>query len=208
MNGQETEVKFYVSGLAKIEARLSELGAHLVQERVHETNLRFDTPDRSLRKEGKVLRLRHDQTAKMTFKSDTTMEDGILSRKEIEFEVQNFQAAQELIESLGYETVLFYEKYRKTYDFNGLHIMLDELPYGNFVEIEGQDPAAIREAAEKIGLNWNAAIPSSYGALFERVAKSCKLDPGKLTFEAFSGHKPDAKELSVSEADQEESQNP
>lgn len=202
MNGQETEVKFYVGNLAKIEARLIELGAHLVQERVHETNLRFDTPGRSLRKEGKVLRLRHDQTARMTFKSDTTKNDGILSRKEIEFEVESFEAAQELIESLGYEVVLFYEKYRKTYDLNNLHIMLDELPYGDFVEIEGHSAASIREAAQRLGLNWNAAIPSSYGALFERVAKPRKLDTSKLTFEAFSGRKPGPRDLSVSEADQ------
>jgi adenylate cyclase class 2 len=206
MNGEETEAEFYVSNLAKIEARLVEMGAYPVQERVHETNLRFDTPDHSLRKEGKVLRLRQDQTAKMTFKSDTTMDDGVLSRKEIEFEVQSFEAARKLIESLGYEIVLFYEIYRKTYDLNGLHIMLDELPYGDFVEIEGQEVNAIRGTAERIGLNWNAAIPSSYGALFERVAKSRKLDTGKLTFEAFSGQRPGAKELSVIEADQEENQ--
>lgn len=204
MNGQETEIKFYVGNLAKIEARLIELGAHLIQERVHETNLRFDTPGRSLRKEGKVLRLRHDQTARMTFKSDTTKNDGILSRKEIEFEVESFEAARELIESLGYEIVLFYEKYRTTYDLNDLHIMLDELPYGDFVEIEGQDAAAIRGVAERLELNWNAAVPSSYAALFERVAKPRKLNTGKLTFEAFSGQKPSLKELSVSEADQEE----
>lgn len=204
MNGQETEVKFYVGNLAKIEARLVELGAPLVQERVHETNLRFDTPNRSLRNEGKVLRLRHDQAAKMTFKSDTRLEDGVLSRKEIEFEVQSFEAAQELIESLGYEIVLFYEKYRRTYDYQGLHIMLDELPYGDFVEIEGQDTHAIRDAAERLGLNWNAAVPSSYGALFERVAKSRKLDTSKLTFEAFFNQKSGAIELSVIEADQAE----
>lgn len=206
MNGQETEIKFYVGSLAKIEAKLIELDAHLVQERVHETNLRFDTPGRSLRKEGKVLRLRQDQTARMTFKSDTAKNDGVLSRKEIEFEVQSFEAAQELIESLGYEIVLLYEKYRKTYDLNGLHIMLDELPYGDFVEVEGEDAVSIREVTEKLGLHWNAAIPSSYGALFERVAKPRKLDPGKLTFEAFSGGKPSLKELSVSAADQEENQ--
>jgi adenylate cyclase, class 2 len=206
MNGQETEVKFYVESLAKTEARLIELGAHLVQERVHETNLRFDTAGRSLRKEGKVLRLRHDHTVKMTFKSDTTKNDGILSRKEIEFEVESFEAARELIESLGYEIVLFYEKYRKTYDLNGLHIMLDELPYGDFVEVEGHDAASIREVTEKLGLRWSAAIPSSYGALFERVAKPRKLDASKLTFEAFSGQKPSLKELSVSAADQEEEQ--
>ena len=144
MHGQETEVKFYVGNLAKIETKLIELGAHLIQPRVHETNLRFDTSERTLRNEGKVLRLRHDESSKMTFKSGATAHNGILSRKEIEFGVESFEAARALIESLGYEVMVFYEKYRMTYELAGLHIMLDELPYGDFVEIEGDAFDGIR----------------------------------------------------------------
>ncbi len=201
MNGQETEVKFYVVDLAKIEARLVELGAALIQPRAHEINLRFDTPDQSLQKEGKVLRLRQDDSAKMTFKSGTTNRNGILSRKEIEFEVESFAAARQLIESLGYEVILFYEKYRRTYEFKGLQVMLDQLPYGDFVEIEGEDTETIQQVAGEIGCRWAAAITTSYSALFKGVAKSRGLDAGQLTFKAFSSGKPDAGELSVQQAD-------
>ena len=58
MNGQEIEAKFYVNNSTKIEMRLLELKAHLIHKRVHETNLRFDTPDQKLRGKGQVLRLR------------------------------------------------------------------------------------------------------------------------------------------------------
>lgn len=201
MNGQETEVKFYVVDLVRIETRLVELGASLIQPRAHEINMRFDTPDRSLRREGKVLRLRQDESAKMTFKSGTTANNGILSRREIEFGVESFTAARQLIESLGYEVILFYEKYRRTYELKGLHIMLDQLPYGDFVEIEGEDVESIQQAAGEIGCHWEAAITSSYSALFERVATARGLNPAELTFAAFSGGKPDAKELSVKQAD-------
>jgi adenylate cyclase class 2 len=201
MNGQETEVKFYVGDLAKIETRLVELDALLIQPRAHELNMRFDTPDRSLRKEGKVLRLRQDESAKMTFKSGTTALNGILTRKEIEFGVESFTAARQLIESLGYEVILFYEKYRRTYELKGLHIMLDQLPYGDFVEIEGENVEAIQEMADEIGCHWDAAITTSYSALFERVAKPRRLNPAELTFAAFSAGKPDAGELSVQQAD-------
>ena len=68
MNGQEIEAKFYINNLPKIEARLQQLEARLIQARVHEKNLRFDTPDQSLRREGRVLRLRQDDAARMTYK--------------------------------------------------------------------------------------------------------------------------------------------
>jgi adenylate cyclase, class 2 len=201
MNGQETEVKFYVGDLAKVESKLIALGADLIQPRVHESNLRFDTPEDSLRRAGKVLRLRQDESSKMTLKSGTSASDGILSRKEIEFGVESFEAARELIESLGYQVILFYEKYRRTYELNGLHIMLDELPYGDFVEVEGDDAKSIRAISNSIGLNWKAAIEASYSALFQRIAEPRGLDAAKLTFEAFDSGKLDAKELSVTQAD-------
>ena len=68
MNGQEAEVKFFVRDLKRIEMRLQELEAHLIQPRVHEVNLRFDNEQGDLRKNFKVLRLRQDTEAKFTFK--------------------------------------------------------------------------------------------------------------------------------------------
>lgn len=204
MNGQETEIKFYVGNLPRIETRLVELGAHLFQARVHETNLRFDTPDRALQQKGKVLRLRMDESARMTFKDQGHTTDGVISRKEIEFEIGDFAAGKELIESLGYEVMLFYEKYRTTYELNNLHIMLDELPYGDFVEIEGDEIAEINKLAETLKLDTKKAIESSYQALFEQVAEKKKMSTHSLSFETFKNWRPNDEELSVSKADHEE----
>ncbi len=204
MNGQETEIKFYVGNLPRIEARLVELGAHLIQARVHETNLRFDTPGRTLRQEGKVLRLRMDTTPKMTFKGSGAAINGIVSRKEIEFEISDFAAGKELIESLGYEVLVFYEKYRTTYELNDVFIMLDELPFGDFVEIEGEEITEINRVADTLKLDSKKAIEASYHALFEQVAKKKKISTHSLSFETFKDWKPNDEELSVSKADHEE----
>jgi adenylate cyclase class 2 len=201
MNGQETEVKFYVGNLNKIGSKLLELGAVLIQPRVHETNLRFDTPDLSLRREGKVLRLRQDGSAKMTFKSDTTETGGILSRREIEFEVGSFEAARELVEALGYEVMAFYEKYRRIYELNQTHIMLDELPYGDFVEIEGNDLESIQKTAKQLKLNIEKAVTTSYHKLFEKIAETKSLDKSSLNFSIFENGKPKGQELGVEKAD-------
>jgi adenylate cyclase class IV len=65
--GQETEAKFYVRDLSRIKSRLEALGARRIQERVLETNIRFDLPGARLRAEGRVLRLRHDTSTKFTY---------------------------------------------------------------------------------------------------------------------------------------------
>jgi adenylate cyclase, class 2 len=203
MNGQETEAKFHVRDLSRIAARLHELKANLLHPRVHETNLRFDTPGRDLRHAGRVLRLRQDNQARITYKGPSDKKDGVLSRAEIEFVVEDFERAKQFFEALGYETTVFYEKHRTTYELGDTHIMLDELPYGDFVEIEGNDIESIRTIADKLGLRWDAAIATSYQALFERVADARKLEKSQLTFAAFNDGKPGAKELGVIEADQE-----
>ena len=57
-NEQEIEVKFYVNDLAAVEESLLGLGCRLVEPKVFESNLRFDTPDGALTLERRVLRLR------------------------------------------------------------------------------------------------------------------------------------------------------
>ncbi len=66
---------------------------------------------------------------------------------------------------------MYYEKYRTTYELDDALIMLDELPYGSFLEIEGETVEQIRDIAATLHLNWEAAIPSSYTALFESLRR-------------------------------------
>ncbi|MBK7456262.1 MAG: class IV adenylate cyclase [Anaerolineales bacterium] len=188
MNGQEIEAKFHVQNLRKIELRLLELKAQLIQPRVHEVNLRFDRPDGELRNSFRVLRLRQDAIARFTFKGPSMeKEGGILSRQEIEFEVGDFDSAKQFLEAIGFQVVVFYEKFRTTYELNDTHIMLDELPYGSFIEIEGENVESIHSIADLLGLNWDAMVKAGYHALFERVAGKYGLDVSKLSFENLEG---------------------
>ena len=203
---QEVEAKFYVMDLSKIESHLRELDAQLIQPRVLETNIRFDLPDASFRSERRVLRLRRDTEARLTYKDPSRNEEGVLSRREIEFTVEDYDKAKQFLEALGYQPIFFYEKYRTTYAFSQTsgvsHIMLDELPYGNFVEIEGENIATIREVANQLNLNWDTAIGKSYNALFERLrTMRPNLDATHLTFDALNELSIKAEELSIQAAD-------
>ncbi len=200
-SGQETEVKFYIRDLKGLEARLQDLGAQLVQSRTLETNIRFDLPDARLRSEGRVLRLRQDTAARLTYKGAGKREQGILSREEIEFVVENFEKAKRFLEALGYQRLTFYEKYRTTYQSNETLIMLDELPYGSFLEIEGENIQTIRAMSDRLDLDWETAVATSYLILFERVHKTMHLSFQDLSFANFVGIKVNATDLSVQAAD-------
>jgi len=198
---QETEVKFHVRDLNRLQTRLETLGAQRVQERVLERNVRFDLPGGRLRSEGRVLRLRQDTASRLTYKSASKKEQGVLSREEIEFVVEDFEKAKRFLEALGYQKSAYYEKYRTVYELNETSIMLDELPYGDFVEIEGETVEAIHSAADRLDLDWAAAAGTSYLALFERVRRALQLSFQDISFENFTGIRVDSSHLSVHTAD-------
>ncbi len=208
---QEIEAKYYVRDLKKIEMCLRELGADLIQPRVLETNIRFDLPDASLRSEGRVLRLRQDTETRLTYKGPSTRKQGVSHRAEIEFVVEDFEKAKLFLEALGYQKLLQYDKYRTIYSLDSdntlletgnCHIMLDELPYGNFVEIEGADVTAIHALSKKLKLDLKAAITASYSALFDRLRHTQGLPLMDLTFSNFEAVKVSPEDLQVQPADE------
>jgi adenylate cyclase, class 2 len=184
-NNQEIESKFYVRDLSRIETRLKVLGAACLVPRGFEYNLRFDNHQNSLSRQGKVLRLRRFDDVRLTFKGPGMRSDNALSRTEIELVVTDFDQAQQFLEGLGYRVVAVYEKYRAMYALNNAVITLDELPYGNFIEIEAENPAMINEMARQLDLNPDAAVPFSYQGLFEQVKTSMHLPVKNLAFWEF-----------------------
>ena len=187
MHDQETEVKFFVRDLKRIDAGLLARKARLIQARVFERNLRFDLPDGGLRAKGEVLRLRQDTESRLTFKGASQIAEGIITRPELEFTVGDFESARKFLEALDYRQVAVYEKYRTVYELGDCHIMLDEMPYGDFAEIEGTIAADIRSAAETLGLDMAAAVKDSYLGLYEKLARLLELPEGQLTFEIARG---------------------
>ena len=201
MNDHELEIKLFISNLPALETRLQELGAELEQAHQHEHNLRFDTPGLELTRQHRLIRLRKDQATHLTYKGPMSIMEGLSSRKEIEFTVDNYDAARRFIKALGYEVSVIYEKYRTTYNYDGMHITLDEMPYGDFIEIEGQDAPSIQEACRLLGLDQEAAVTDSYLSLFERLKKALKLEFRDLTFKNFEGLDIDLGVLRISPAD-------
>ena len=199
--GKELEVKFYLSRRKELEAKLDTLG-QMSAPRVYEVNLRFDTPDLSLTANGNLLRLRRDTKTRITYKGGGSVEGGARLRQELEFTVSDFDTAKALFEALGYQVYTMYEKYRTTYMLGNVEVDLDEMPTGDFLEIEGPDGESIQRAAQQLGLNWDARILDSYTMLFEHVRGQLGLGFRDLSFENFKGIKISPDVLGVMIADQ------
>ncbi len=199
----ELEVKFYLSKRKALEEKLASKGGRLVESRVYEVNLRFDTPDLSLLARGELLRLRQDNKARLTYKGAGSELGGARLRQELEITVSDFDITRELLEALGYKVYTMYEKYRTTYAWADVELAFDELPTGEFLEIEGPDGETIRSAAGQLGLAWDRRILDSYTVLFERSRSRLGFDFRDLSFKNFEGLVVTPEVLGVAYADQE-----
>ena len=181
----EIEVKFFVPTVEPFRAKLLELGANLGQKRVFERNLLLDTPDQQLRRAEQVLRLRQDNAVRLTFKNKPIPHREMKVREEIEVEVGDLETAVTLFNRLGYQPQLVYEKYRETYHLGTAEIVLDELPYGDFIEIEGAK-ADIKRVADGMGLDWNGRLAHNYLQLMQQLKQHHNLTFNDLTFSNFA----------------------
>ncbi len=182
----ETEIKLYVPNLDRVRARLATVGAELEAARVFERNVRYDNQTGTLTGQGIVLRLREDSRVRLTYKERPTLIQDMVSRFEAEVTVDDFAVMDIILRKLGFVPFVVYEKYRTTYRFAGTEVVLDEMPYGNFVEIEGT-VETIQAAVETLDLTNAPRIKLSYLALFTYLKAQLGLEMPDLSFAHFEG---------------------
>ncbi|MBE9530044.1 MAG: class IV adenylate cyclase [Proteobacteria bacterium] len=184
MENLEIEVKFYLSDMDRIRDRIIELGA-VSMGRIFETNIRFDDADNRLIQKKSLLRLRQDKKSILTFKSEPLFNDDQFKiLRELEVEVSDFNTMKHILESLGFREEQVYEKWRETFILNRTHLCLDTMPYGNFLEIEGQKED-IKKLASQIGLKWKKRILLNYLAIFDVIKQKSNLPFYDVTFSNF-----------------------
>ncbi len=183
----EIEVKYCLRHLKDVRERLIALNGRLKNNRLLERNLRFDTPDQELAGKNHVLRLRQDSRATMTFKRPLGQ---VETREEFEIEIDDFETGCKLLDALGYTITAVYEKRRETYQIDPNLVMLDELPFGCFVEIEGPSIESIRQMSERLDLPWERRVQASYLELIERIRRPLHIEVEEVTFEKFEGLTP------------------
>ena len=113
----------------------------------------------------RVLRLRRKGgRALFTYKERELSDSAVKRQREEETEVSDADALASILEALGYRPALVYEKRRETWRLAGAEVVIDELPFGLFVEIEGRE-ADILAAEKLLGLDGDSGVHESYPAL-------------------------------------------
>lgn len=115
-----------------------------------------------------VLRVRRvGERTVLTYKERFSSPSAIKHHREDETEVADAQALSAILDALGLRPALVYEKRRVTWHLSGAEIVVDELPFGFFAEIEGEE-SAIREVEERLGLKDAEAELATYPELTRR----------------------------------------
>ena len=195
---RETEVKIRISNPRLVRNQLKGLGLVEIHKRSLEDNVLFDTPERTLRKERCILRLRrYGSRWWITYKGTPDADPHYKSRVELETEVSDPGAVRGIFQALGLVPVFRYQKYRaqftpKALPLRGkprLEIALDETPIGDFMELEGSR-AAIDRIARQFGYSHRDYSTASYGALYLEECRKRNQTPTDMVFERRRRHAP------------------
>jgi adenylate cyclase, class 2 len=167
----EREIKLRMDDARSARAAVASLGALPLHARAFEDNWIYDR-DQALRPRGLLLRLRRlGSEAILTFKGPSQVVDGMKVRTEIETSVGDAASLEAILDGLGFARVFRYQKFREAFSWRDATIVVDETPFGVFVEIEGSADT-IREAAALLGAGPERYISSSYAQLFVEAGGS------------------------------------
>src|ERR1035437_4181175 len=132
--------------LVELTSKLRELDAEFSYETFEENYLHRGGV---LEGRNAVLRLRKtDRRTTLTYKERIESESDFKHQIEFETDVTDVDATEHIIEQLGYKLAVVYEKHRKAWRLGDVEVVLDELPFGYFMEIEGSIDDII--ASEKL----------------------------------------------------------
>lgn len=174
---KEVEIKFKVSNVEALRKNLEPLGAKNCG-RAFERTVRFDSPAGGLEKSNKFVRVRTGFKNVITFKQKLAEDIKFKVREEIEFQIENPNKMQEVLEGLGFTKKLIMEKYREKWEMARTEVVLDELPFGIYLEIEGNEPG-IKAVAGKLGLDFPQGIVEGYQELWKRFGGKGNIVFGK-----------------------------
>jgi adenylate cyclase class 2 len=181
---REVEVKLRIEDPQDASALLCHHGFRVLHPRAFESNVLFDTPERSLRAARRLLRVR-EYGAVATFTYKGTPENGRhKSREELETEVADAEILRLVLGRLGYLPCFRYEKYRTVYQQPGESVglaVLDETPIGCWIELEGP-PEWIDSNAARMNFPQEQYITESYGALWLNYCREHGIDSKDMVF--------------------------
>ena len=177
----EQEVKFEVPNIKNILKKLKEIGATEIATDFQRA-IRFETENDDLLSKGMFLRVRSGHGDVITLKRKISEDNAdFKEREEIETKVEDLAKMRKIINYLGFTKEFIFEKYRSNWKYKGAEISVDELPFGNYLEIEST-PELINEIAKDLELDNKYRKALTYWDLFEKYKKANNLTGDNIVF--------------------------
>jgi adenylate cyclase, class 2 len=166
----EVEKKFRLTKRQRdaVLKRLPEVGASLEREEFEENTL---YSGEALNTGACVLRLRRvGAKATLTYKKRLPTSSPIKQQREEETGIADPEAMEAILAALGFTPAMVYEKRRQTWRLGKTEIVIDVLPFGLFMEIEGR-VNEIKAVERKLGLKGLRAEHATYPQLTAKHGK-------------------------------------
>lgn len=167
----EIELKLRISFHDAVRRALKSAHAEL-QGKVRETNIFFDRPDNSLLAKDAGLRVRFSLAdAKLPPKTLLTFKGprqptGLHAREAFDLALTPHDQIIPLLEALGFQQRLLFEKDRESWQLDHCLVELDTLPaLGTFVEIEGPTEEAVLTVQQKLELVDAEIVKPGYASM-------------------------------------------
>ena len=167
----EVEKKFRLTKRQRdaVLRRLPEIGANLEGEEFEE-NILYSGG--AIETGVSILRMRRvGKNATLTYKKRIPGASSIKQRLEEETEIADPEAMAAILEALGFAPAMVYEKRRQTWRLGQTEIVIDVLPFGLFMEIEGR-VNQIKAVERKLGLKDLRAEHATYPQLTAKHGKA------------------------------------
>jgi adenylate cyclase, class 2 len=178
----ETEVKIRIDDPADLCRRLENLNSTCISTRHFEDNHLLDFGNESLQTHKCTLRIRlAGGRGVLTYKG-APRPDGIFkTREELETDLADADIALQIFERMGMKAWFRYQKYRREFEIDGVHVAVDETPIGNYVELEGTKET-IRSLAQRLGFEESQFVSLSYHSLYLAYCRNNGIVPHFMIF--------------------------
>jgi adenylate cyclase class 2 len=178
----ETEIKIKIADITELCHQLDEMQARVLSDRHFEDNYLFDFADDRLQSSRSLIRVRFAEgSGILTFKGTPHTETIFKTREELETRVHDGATLLQILERIGMRVTFRYQKYRREYALDDVHVTVDETPIGNYAEFEGPEDG-IRALARRMGIEESRFLRLSYYSLYVEYCRATSKAPEFMVF--------------------------
>ncbi|MCL4392671.1 class IV adenylate cyclase [Patescibacteria group bacterium] len=175
----EIELKFEInkSNIDSFNKKLQNLGFTL-EKRVHEISVMYDNPSKIMQiTDGRIRLRKSGEKTILTYKKPLSRK-GIKREIEYEVEVSDFNIMEKILKMMEFTKTTSYERYRTYFHKNNVEVMIDEFPYGVFIEIEGNENNIIK-ISNDLGFNMKNNLTDSCDTIYTKRCIEKGIEPSK-----------------------------